>query len=162
MHGEFQFDDEQNIVNNHQIKSLDRVFTREALLSVLYGGRPITNFTFALNYYYGRLNVTGYHMVNVAIHLLVVVTMFFLIRRLLVVSHHQLQANSNIDLLVAAYVALHPINTQAVSYICQRAESLSTLFYLASLLMFALASETLQKKKYFLFYFLSIFFVSLL
>jgi len=54
----------------------------------------------------------------------------------------------------ALVFALHPIQTQAVTYIVQRMESLSALFYLLGLLLFVVAVKTPSRRRRFLFYFL--------
>ena len=46
-------------------------------------GRPFVNFTFALNYAWGGLDVSGYHAVNLFIHALAGLTLFGLVRRTL-------------------------------------------------------------------------------
>jgi protein O-mannosyl-transferase len=97
--------------------------------------RPISSFSLALNYFIGRFNVAGYHIVNLTIHLFTAIFLFRIIQMLLILKH------SNLDKFRIVFVAglatilwsAHPIQTQAVTYIVQRMASLSTMFYVLGL-----------------------------
>lgn len=142
INGEFQFDDEKGIVDNIRIKDLRNFFKTIAPFSALTSGRPVTELTFALNYHFGRLDPLGYHIVNILLHIAVSILVYFFIMKTLLLSHFRHYFSSEkIALFVSAVFAVHPINTQAVSYISQRAEVLSALFYLVSLMLFIKASE---------------------
>jgi len=147
LNGEFQFDDMMTIENNSNIKSIANMFNLKILLSYFSGGRPVTDFTFALNYYYGRLDVFSYHVVNIIIHLVVVVLVFLAAGKIFMLSDYSRNEAEIMGLIASAIFGFHPINTQAVSYISQRAESLSALFYLMSLLVFIRLMETDTGKK---------------
>src|SRR5204863_6628721 len=67
----FVFDDSESIVDNEHIRHLWDVASlllpeRETPLA----GRPVVNVSFAINYAMGALNVAGYHIVNIAVHVL--------------------------------------------------------------------------------------------
>lgn len=95
--------------------------------------RPLAYFSFALNWWWGQDNVTGYHVVNIAIHIL---TAFFLFLTILLLlqTPNASGLNSNsiyfIALLSSALWAIHPIQIQAVTYIVQRMASMAALFYI--------------------------------
>src|SRR3990167_8488130 len=77
--GDFQFDDYTTIVSNPYIKNIYRsheLFTYSPL-------RFISNFTFTINYYLGKNNVFGYHLVNFSIHAVNAALIFILIRLLI-------------------------------------------------------------------------------
>ena len=74
----FQFDDLSQIVDNPFIKDLGN-FTSSAKGYALNLSRYIGNLSFALNYHFGGLNVAGYHIVNLAIHILNAVLVYFLV-----------------------------------------------------------------------------------
>ena len=112
--------------------------------------RPVTYWTFALNYRIGELNVLGYHLVNIAIHLFNAVLVYLLARVTLQQTPLSNSATSNarlsgfIPLLVALLFIAHPLQIQAVTYISQRFTSLTTLFYLATLLLY-IAARTAER-----------------
>ena len=142
IHGEFQFDDDKGIADNIRIKDLGNFFKTTSPFSVLTSGRPVTDLTFALNYHFGRLDPIGYHIVNILLHIAVSILVYFFIKKTLLLSNFRHSFSpEKIALFISAVFAVHPINTQAVSYISQRAEVLSALFYLASLLLFIKAVE---------------------
>lgn len=126
----FHFDDTPNIVENYQIRNLSN------LPEILKGQRGFTMATFALNYAVGGLNVAGYHIVNISIHAATAVLAYFFV----FLTLGSLTEDETWAKRIAAYSALlfavHPVQTQSVTYIVQRMESLASLFYLAALLFF--------------------------
>lgn len=140
--GPFLFDDVLSIGENPTIR---RLWPPIAPLSPPSGqgltveGRPLLNFSFALNYALGGVAPWGYHFVNLAIHVLAALTLFGLVRRTLTPSF---SATSTVIAFGAALLwALHPLQTQAVTYLVQRAESLMGLLYLMTLYLFRLGSD---------------------
>ncbi|HUL58799.1 MAG TPA: tetratricopeptide repeat protein [Anaeromyxobacteraceae bacterium] len=132
LRGEFQFDDIGSIEQNLAVKHLGTAL-RSAVSSLLAAGRPVTDVTFAFNYAAGRLDPAGYHATNLAIHLAVAVLVFAFTRTVV-----RRADGGHADLVAAAVAgtfALHPLQTEAVSYVCQRAEALASGFYLATLLL---------------------------
>jgi Flp pilus assembly protein TadD len=91
--------------------------------------------TLAANYAIGRLAVFGYHALNLAIHVMAALTLFAILRRTLASPRHGGAAGAaqGLALAAAALWAAHPLNTGAVTYSIQRAESLAALFYLLTL-----------------------------
>jgi len=75
------FDDALSIINNPTIHKLESAFSPPPNECV--GGRPILNFTFALNYALAGLNVWGYHAFNLLFHALAGLTLFGILRRTL-------------------------------------------------------------------------------
>ena len=101
--------------------------------------RPIATLSFALNWYAGTDRVFGYHIVNVGLHILCSWILFFLLQSLFRTPNLSSCCEGdekNIALLTAVLWAIHPIQTQAVTYIVQRMTLLSTLFYISGLLCF--------------------------
>ena len=105
-----------------------------------YPSRPIGYLSFALNYYFHGLDVWGYHLVNLAIHIvnailvwwLVLLTMATPVMRAQPISRHK----GAMALFTALLFVSHPLATQSVTYIVQRLASLATLFYLLSLALY--------------------------
>ena len=129
--GPFIFDDLANIPQNSHIRRL------WPLSHVLSGtARPVVAFTLAVNYAMGGLAVWGYHAVNLAIHVLAGLTLFGIVKRTLEgprLRERYSGAATGLALAAAALWVAHPLNTQAVTYLIQRGESLAGLFYLLTL-----------------------------
>ena len=107
-------------------------------------GRPLLNLSFAVNYAISGTSVLSYHLVNLSIHLFAALTLFGIIRRTLenIFLDKNLSFSSSILALAATSLwTLHPIQTEAVTYISQRAEILMGLFYLLTLYSFIRAIE---------------------
>jgi tetratricopeptide (TPR) repeat protein len=128
--GAFLFDDERYIVHNPRIQSLWPIF------DLLDGRRPVVDLTLALNYAAGGLNVHGYHAVNVWIHVLAGLTLLGVVGRTLRLTGGGAMHDRRADwlaLVVAVLWVTHPLQTQSVTYVIQRCESLMGLFYLLTL-----------------------------
>jgi len=112
--------------------------------------RPFARLSFALNWYFGKASVTGYHVVNIAIHLLTAFFLFLAIRELFKTPNISGNYNGSeyfIALLAAVFWAANAVQTQAVSYIVQRMASMVALFYLVSLYLFIKARLADEKRK---------------
>lgn len=143
--GEFIFDDFQNIVENPNVHMTE--FNADSVRNSLSGSptpRPVANLSFALNHYFGGLEVAGYHAVNTIIHMLAGFAVYLLARRLfpLLIKRELTQAEiTMMSLGVALVFVAHPIQTQSVTYIVQRMTSLCALFYIAGLLCYIYGRE---------------------
>ncbi len=136
--GELQYDDLRSIVDNPAVKDVAH-YSLLGLGDILGGtGRALTDLTFALNYQASALSVRPYHLVNLALHLATVLAILGL--TLEVLRRARWPAPFATAWLAAALFGLHPIQTQAVAYLCQRAEVLAALLYLLGLRL-ALAAE---------------------
>jgi len=144
-HVPFFFDDESSIVQNNVIKSLDNFL----LNSNGYNHSPmrfIGYLTFALNYKFGGLHVTGYHIFNLAVHIINALLVYALVVLTCRTPYFMDQGAGIIGektfdprflaVFTALLFASHPVQTQAVTYIVQRLTSLATMFYLLSLIFF--------------------------
>ena len=135
--GPFHFDDIYNIVDNPAIKHLFNLGN----IWNSFPARFVTFFSFALNYQIHQLNVVGYHIVNLIVHLGSALLLWWLASLTLLTPVMKEQKIAQQAKLVSFFIALvfltHPIQTQGVTYITQRATSLATLFYLASLSCYA-------------------------
>ncbi|MGB9498839.1 MAG: tetratricopeptide repeat protein [Dissulfuribacterales bacterium] len=78
----FLFDDDGFIVNDYAIRmtELSRDSIKTAGLQGFPAHRYLPNISWAVNYYFGRLNPFGYHLVNLIIHLLTGIFLFFFIK----------------------------------------------------------------------------------
>ncbi len=136
--GEFQFDDYKVIVDNPAVQSWAAWWA-----SAGHGIRPLLKLSYTLNWTSG-LGLTGFHLVNLLIHLGNV----WLVYRL---SEQFVNARDgsgrlqDAPLLAALLFAVHPIHTEAVTYVSGRSASLMALFYLAGLLTYAIGRTTQRK-----------------
>ena len=133
----WHLDDYQNILTNPSIQIRD--LSLDSLKESIYGPtqrhiwRPVAFLTFAANWYFGGSNVFGYHLVNTIIHLSTAFFLYLVICRLLTapaLKDKYADSFHFIALLATALWAIHPIQTQAITYIVQRMALLSGLFYL--------------------------------
>lgn len=126
----FYLDDFSSITNNPR-------FNGASVSSILsdYGLRVLGYLGLWLNYEYAKLDVFSYHVVNVVIHMLTGIAVFFLTLKLVHLSKSI--ADIRYQLIFAAVVALifvsHPLQSQGVTYIVQRLASQVALFYVASI-----------------------------
>ena len=120
------------------------------------GGRPLLNFSYALNYAAGGTAVAGYHLINLLIHVMAGWALFALVRRTLrrpILKERFGPSATALALAVAAIWAWHPVQTESVTYLTQRGESLMGLFYLLTLYCFGRgvdASERVGRRIWFL------------
>jgi tetratricopeptide (TPR) repeat protein len=134
--GPFVFDDVSSITDNPTIRHL---WPLGPVLSPPPGGftvsgRPILNLSFALNYAISGASVASYHVGNLVIHLLGALTLFGILRR-------TPPRSLGLAFSVALLWLVHPLQTEAVDYIVQRAESLMGLFYLLTVYAFIRYAE---------------------
>ena len=146
-HGPFVFDDVASIPQNASIRHLGRiaeVLSPPAHDGMTVGGRPFLNLSFALNYAVSGTDVWSYHLLNIVIHVLAGLTLWGIVRRTLALCPGLMRCGTGpgsvsategdlIALVVAALWTLHPLQTESVTYMVQRAESLMGLLYLQTL-----------------------------
>ena len=142
--GPFIYDDLSVIIGNPTIRHLwpfglpqnwDKDLSDWGAYHVIHI-RPITNWTFALNYALGGPNPFGYHVFNVLMHLCSSLLVFGIIRRTFLSKPLKERWGNHVLLLslaIALLWAVHPLQTNAIDYITQRLESLAGFFYLATL-----------------------------
>lgn len=138
----FAYDDKGSIVENSaiHIERLDFKSLKKAALTGSSSSRPLVGLTFALNYYWGKSDVWGYHLFNLLVHLGSGFFVFLLSRMIFERVSRPWKGSSTPDrhvifsmaMLSALIFLVHPVQTQSVTYIAQRYTSMSGMFYLAS------------------------------
>ena len=140
----FQWDERHFLVNNPIVKNL-HYFSNpsDAKDFELYGAlinRYAGYLTFALDYKMHGMSVTGYHIVNIAIHILNSILVYFFVLLTFrtpffsrLTTRDDLPAPPLIALFSALLFAVHPLQTEAVTYVFQRFACLVAFFYLLSL-----------------------------
>lgn len=140
----FVFDDKPAILHNASIRI--NTFTMDSLSMVIAGRspRPVANISFALNHLFGAYDPSGYRIVNIVIHILNGILLFYFFKttfnlagneeREKFLSSHHLPALAALASLVWL---VNPLHTNSVTYIVQRMNSLAAMFYLLSLSCYA-------------------------
>ncbi|MGD8989877.1 MAG: tetratricopeptide repeat protein [Desulfobacterales bacterium] len=138
--GPFVFDDRPHIVENPYIRLAGLSFDdlKEVIQKSRYRNRPVANMSLALNYYANGYNVVGYHAVNILIHICSGFFLYLLLKVTLNLPslRERFSYHKWIPLLSALLWLVHPIQTQSVSYIIQRMNSMAAMFYILSLLLY--------------------------
>lgn len=129
--GVYHFDDLPRIVNNAKLRTFHNAVT--------HSSRPLTEASFYLNRQLWGPGPLSFHIVNIVIHSLTALCLFELLR--LILRRPRVQPARTRDATWLAFAtsllwALHPVHTEAVTYVVQRAELLSTLFSLVALWLF--------------------------
>lgn len=140
----FIFDDLMQIQDKAKIRNLENY----ASTKMLFSKRPLAELTFAMNYRLDGLNVFGYHLVNLVIHIINGILAFLLTFNLVICSinyplnqDHKLSKVTNVEIgVVSLFAALifvaHPIQTESVTYVVQRYSGLAAMFYMASVFLY--------------------------
>jgi len=155
--GEFLFDDEPLIVENHTIRSFsnassifsEKFFPSELTDSDVGYYRPLSILSFALDYRLWGLSSSGYHLTNIILHSANAVMLYLILFLLL--------DSVPLALLTALLYSAHPVHSVTVAYISNRTELLAAFFIFLSFLTFlrCLGSEKPFRKVSF--YFFSLF-----
>jgi Flp pilus assembly protein TadD len=162
----FQWDESEFIIRNPFITDFPYITNPSGSkeLLTLHGdfiNRYVGYLTFALDYKIHGSSVTGYHVVNIAIHIanaLLVYMLVLLIFRTPTMADSSLKQQSRyIALFSSLLFAAHPIQIEAVTYIFQRLASLAALFYFLSLTMYIKSRISQNKKRRILSYSIALF-----
>jgi len=157
----FNWDDTYLIQNNPRIENINNYIFTDSWFRV-FNNRSLSLLSFAFNYQLGGLNETGYHIFNLVIHILASITLYFL-TLLLIKQTNKLKIRSpdeknsiskkhfSLFALISALIfALHPIQTDAVTYVTQRMASMAGFFVILSTFIYSVFRASPSKPKYFL------------
>jgi tetratricopeptide (TPR) repeat protein len=138
----FVFDDFPNIVANPAVHPENISQLPAAVFSKVTATRPLAMLSFGVNYLFGYMDVFGYHLVNIIIHIINTLLLYRICIIFPTRSYEKPETNlihrQSAAFWGAALWALNPVQTQAVTYIVQRMTSMATLFYLAGIYLFLL------------------------
>ena len=126
--GPFHFDDYNVIVDYPTVHTWSTLFERAGA-----GVRAVLKASYVLNWTLDP-GPLGFHLVNIALHALNTVLLFFIGKRLIPDNVRNYSVSP--ALLAALLFALHPMQTEAVTYISGRSSSLMATFYLGALLAY--------------------------
>jgi tetratricopeptide (TPR) repeat protein len=138
VNGKFVYDDSRLIENNIFVKNisyLPSIFTKDigagAGSSANYYNfyRPIQMLTYVSDHFFWGLDPRGFHITNILLHIAAALALYFLISILF--------QNKILSFFTGALFVVHPVHTEAVSYIAGRADMLSVLFILLFFIFYA-------------------------
>jgi Flp pilus assembly protein TadD len=146
--GAWVYDDVPAIVENPTLRSLGTAWFPPVASGSPVSGRPVVNVSLALNYALTGLRPWSYHLTNALIHVAAMLVLFGLVRRTT-----RLRSSAASDATWLAFSAsggwaLHPLQTEAVTYVVQRAESLMGLFFLVTLYAYLRAATAERPLKW--------------
>jgi len=142
---DFVGDDYTFIVNNPYIKNFSYVH-------FIWHYFPLTRsvgfYSFALNYFFNQLHPQGFHIFNLIVHFIAVGLVWALADLLFRITKwipSKDRLVNELPFIIAVIFLVHPCQTQAVSYISQRFESMATVFYLGTVYCYLRGRTTIRK-----------------
>lgn len=129
LHGPFLFDDQA-------LPFFSPRFAEQTLVEAVRGVRPFLMFSFWLNNRMAGVEPFQYHVWNLILHLANALFVFLIARRLLANAGAQGRRRDWIAAFAGGVFLLHPVATEAVSYVASRSETLSAFFFYAALAVF--------------------------
>jgi Tfp pilus assembly protein PilF len=118
------------------------------LMAWIRGLRPVLMFSYWLNFQYadpsraGMQDTFGYHFVNVVLHFLNGILVLLAMRKVLSWASVEKRLAMLLAIFSAGLFLLHPLQTESVSYVASRSETLSVFFVLATLVVFVYREGT--------------------
>ncbi len=137
----FVFDDNYFMFNTPYIRGFDKI---NQIWTIFPKTRMVGVYSFALNYCINRLNPQGYHIFNFGIHLLAVGLVWATAAVLFKIVGWIPQ---DLPFIIALLFLVHPCQTQAVTYISQRFESMATVFYIGSIYSYLCGRISSSKRR---------------
>src|SRR5262249_8431303 len=122
MNGRFIWDDEALVANNVLVKAPDGLY-RIWLTSEAIDYWPLTNTSFWIEWRLWGTDTRGYHLTNLAFHVVAAVLIWIILRRLSIPG----------GFFAALIFAVHPVNVESVAWIAQLKNTLAMVFFLLSI-----------------------------
>ena len=129
----FLYDDAHAIVENPYIQHLSD-FQKNVGIGNIFN-RSVLLLTFSVNREIGGLDVFGYHLTNILVHILTGLVWYFLVSELLLFEppRHRLK---RLPVICASIHLVNPLTVETVTYISSRSSGLATFFYLVAFYIF--------------------------
>lgn len=144
IHNPFHYDDIGVAIKSNIIEGNLSDFWKKA--SGIFLHRLFLLYTFALNYHWGDGSVVSYHIINIIFHLLNSLLIYLILKIFFAYKTHFI----SIPFLSSLIFAVHPLNTEAITFISSRSSSMVTFFFLLSLYFFiqgTVAINRLEERK---------------
>ncbi|MFH1678055.1 MAG: hypothetical protein ABH914_00340, partial [Candidatus Omnitrophota bacterium] len=139
LNGQFLWDDNYFIKDNIYVQGwshIINIFTEDVGAgagATYYFYRPLQIFSYVIDYSFWKLNPAGYHITNILLHILTALCVYWLISVLF--------NNTSISFFTSILFLVHPIHTEAVTYISGRGDSLTAIFMLLCLIFYIKHSQ---------------------
>jgi protein O-mannosyl-transferase len=125
----FVWDDEGYILKNYYIKNMTLDNVKTIITTPIMGNyHPLVIISYAWEYFFFKLNPTTYHVVNLIVHLLNCILVFYFILRL--------SGNIPVAFITGLLFGIHPLHVESVAWISERKDVLYAFFYLISLICY--------------------------
>ena len=135
LHAPFLYDDAHAIADNPYIEDLSKFQSVVGIENIF--NRSVLLLTFALNRHLGGLNVVGFHLVNIWIHIGVSLVFYFLTAKLTALEPMPARSRlAPLPLFAATLHLLHPMTVESVTYLSSRSSLLATFFFVLGLYLF--------------------------
>jgi tetratricopeptide (TPR) repeat protein len=141
----FYMDDFINVKDSlYAIKSLSLTELVNASFSGFARHRPLANLSFTLNYYLHGLGLPGYHLVNIAIHVINGILLYLFLFKTITLAplRHRCRRPTHVAAAASLLWFVNPVQIQSVTYIVQRMTSMATLFFLCSFLFYVYGRQS--------------------
>jgi tetratricopeptide (TPR) repeat protein len=132
----FVLDDRAFIVDNPNIRGLWKIPHLFAGMNGPVASRPTMLATLAVNYRVGGNEVGGYHVVNMALHVLNALLLYAIVFLTVGRMGWRGEGASGVAFITAVLWASHPVQTEAVTYVVSRSVLLAGFFYLLGMVLF--------------------------
>ena len=140
----FVYDDLEGILNNPLITGFSRL--SQAMQFFGEPWRPVTQFSYALTFYFAGAGPRAFHITNILIHAINSLLVYAIARQ--AAKRWMPAEKAKVFALAAGLIhAVHPVYSEAVSYIWGRSSSLCASFYFGSLLSTMIGYEKHGRKK---------------
>ena len=133
LHNEFIWDDEDWVLKNSTVKDWHQwphLFVENSIQGARKGSnfyRPLQGISHGMDYMIWKYSLPGHHITNIIFHALTAIVLFFLLARIF---------SGEMAFLSALFFSVHPVQTEAVTYITGRADPMAGLFILLAVLLF--------------------------
>jgi len=134
------WDDQVYVTDNPLLRDLSFEGLKKLILVNLAGNHhPLTLLSLALNYSIFSLNASSYHTVNVILHIINCLLVFYFIYKL---TGHKME----IAFITALLFGIHPMHVESVAWIAARKDVLFTLFFMLGLITYVKFVKQLRMK----------------
>ncbi|MGA2515132.1 MAG: hypothetical protein ABSG44_01135 [Thermodesulfobacteriota bacterium] len=146
--------DDGMIYQNSQVRNLDwtgirKIFTLEQGNTY----QPIRMLSYAVDYYFWKLNAVGYHITNILFYILTCIMIFFTIHLLSAELRKEASPNSHgrVAIFGALLFAAHPVHVEAVTWLAARKEVLQGFFFFLGFYLYLKANEEVGRRAFYLY-----------